>query len=98
MAAAATAGAGAATGGGGGDGGEDGGGDGGGGRGGGGGGGGGSLRQHARREAVSMCTTGEGGCAQRVCRRASAHLYRREEVVDDGLKRRLKGELDPIDL
>ena len=36
----------------------DGGGDGGGGRGGGGGGGSGSLRQHTRREAVSMCTMG----------------------------------------
>ena len=57
---AAAAGAGAAAGGGGGDGGEDGGGDGGGSRGGGGGGCGGSLRQHTRREAVSMCTMGPG--------------------------------------
>ena len=68
MAAAAAAGAGAAAGGGGGDGGA---------RmaaataavvcGGGGGGGGGSLRQHTRREAVSMCSMGPGrACAARV--------------------------------
>ena len=85
MAAAAVAGAGAAVGGGGGNGGEDGGGDGGGSRGGGGGGCGGSLRQHTRREAVSMCTIGRGRvCVARV--QESEHRFRREEVVVDGPK------------
>ena len=84
MAAAAAAGAGAAAGGGS-DGGEDGGGDGGGSHGGGGGGCGGSLRQHTRREAVSMCTIGRGRvCVARV--QESEHRFRREEVVVDGPK------------
>ena len=47
-----------------------------------GGSGGSSLRQHARREAVSMCTTRQGGCVRRVCRKESAHRGRRDDVVE----------------
>ena len=62
----------------------------------GGGDGSGSLQQDTRRMAVSMCMT----CVRAAARvqRASANLFRREEVVDDGPKKRLKGESDPIDL
>ena len=91
---ATMAGAGAGAAGSGGDGGGDCGGDGGGGCGG--GGGGGSLRQHARREAVSMCTTRQGGCAWRACR--SAHRSQRDEVVDDGPKPGTHEESNPTDL